>query len=219
MADISMPIGAGTQTRGAGEKLAPEALIAIVVLIASTFTVILNEMMMAVALPGVMVDLGITASTGQWLTTGYMLTMAVVIPATGFLTERFQMRTVFTLAMSLFGVGTVVAILAPGFNTLLIGRIIQAVGTAIVTPLRITAVRSLVPAARRGRVMASVTVATALAPSLGPVVSGVILSQLDWHWIFIAILPIAVGSLIVGNLMIRVPSTPRKIGLDPLSMV
>jgi DHA2 family lincomycin resistance protein-like MFS transporter len=204
---------------GGGGKLTREAAVTIAVLVVSTFTVILNEMLMAVALPRVMADLAITASTAQWLTTGYMLTMAVVIPATGFLTERFQMRTVFTLAMSLFVAGTVVAILAPGFNTLLIGRIIQAVGTAIVTPLAYTAVSSLVAAARRGRVMALVTVATSLAPSLGPVVSGVILSQLGWHWIFIAILPIAVGSLIVGNLMIRVPSTPRKIGLDPLSVV
>jgi DHA2 family lincomycin resistance protein-like MFS transporter len=202
-----------------GGKLTREAAVTIAVLVISTFTVILNEMLMAVALPRVMADLAITASTAQWLTTGYMLTMAVVIPATGFLTELFQMRTVFTLAMSLFVAGTIVAIIAPGFNTLLIGRIIQAVGTAIVTPLAFTAVSSLVPAARRGRAMASVTVATALAPSLGPVVSGVILSQLGWHWIFITILPIAVGSLIVGNLMIRVPSTPRKIGLDPLSVV
>jgi DHA2 family lincomycin resistance protein-like MFS transporter len=193
--------------------------VTIAVLVISTFTVILNEMLMAVALPRVMADLAITASTAQWLTTGYMLTMAVVIPATGFLTERFQMRTVFTLAMSLFVVGTVVAILAPDFNTLLIGRIIQAIGTAIVTPLAYTAVSSLVAAARRGHVMALVTVATSLAPALGPLISGLILSQLGWHWIFIAILPIAVGSLIVGNLMIRVPSTPRKLGLDPLSVV
>jgi DHA2 family lincomycin resistance protein-like MFS transporter len=204
--------------KGGHDKLTRQATVTIGVLVISTFTVILNEMLMAVALPRVMADLAITASTAQWLTTAYMLTMAVVIPTTGFLTERFQMRTVFTLAMSLFVAGTIVAILAPGFSMLLAGRIIQAVGTAIVTPLAYTAVSSLVAASRRGSVMALVTVATSLAPSVGPLISGLILSRMGWHWIFIAILPFAVGSLIIGNLMIRVPSTPRKVALDTLSV-
>ncbi|MBB3938129.1 DHA2 family efflux MFS transporter permease subunit [Aureimonas phyllosphaerae] len=188
------------------------------VLVVSTFTVILNEMMMAVALPRVMVDLDVPASTAQWLTTAYMLTMAIVIPATGFLTERYQMHTVFTLAMTLFTVGTTVAIIAPGFGALLVGRIIQAVGTAIVLPLSYTAMSSLVPASRRGSVMAMNIVATSAAPALGPVFSGLILSRFDWPWLFIAILPLAVGTLILGNSMIRVASVLRKVSLDPLSI-
>lgn len=201
------------------EKLTREALVIVTVLVISTFTVILNEMMMVVALPRVMSDLDISASTAQWLTTAYMLTMAVVIPATGFLTERYRMRTVFTLAMSLFVAGTVIAIVAPGFDTLLVGRIVQAVGTAIVLPLSYTAVSTLVPEGRRGSVLAMVTVATAAAPSIGPVIAGSILSSFHWHWLFAAILPIAVGSLVIGNVMIRVPSVPRKVGLDILSLV
>jgi DHA2 family lincomycin resistance protein-like MFS transporter len=203
---------------GSDDKLSREATVTIAVLVISTFTVILNEMLMAVALPRVMADLAITASTAQWLTTGYMLTMAVVIPTTGFLTERFQMRTVFTLAMTLFVAGTIVAIVARGFPMLLAGRLIQAVGTAIVTPLAYTAVSSLVAASRRGSVMALVTVATSLAPSAGPLISGLILSRMGWHWIFIAILPLAIGSLIIGHRMIRVQSTPRKVALDTLSV-
>lgn len=201
------------------EKLTREAVTIIAVLVVSTFTVILNEMMMVVALPRIMTDLDVTASTGQWLTTAYMLTMAVVIPATGFLTERYRMRTVFTLAMSLFTIGTLVAALAPGFAMLLIGRIIQAVGTAIVLPLSYTAVSTLVPETRRGSVLALVTVATAAAPSIGPVITGAILSHFGWHWLFIALLPIAVGSLILGNIVIRVPGNPRKAGLDSSSLV
>jgi len=203
----------------AREKLTREAVVIVAVLVVSTFTVILNEMLMVVALPRVMTDLDVSAATGQWLTTAYMLTMAVVIPATGFLTERYSMRTVFTLAMSLFTAGTLVAVLAPGFHMLLVARIIQAVGTAIVLPLSYTAVSTLVPETRRGSTLAFVTVASAAAPSIGPVVAGAILSHLDWHWLFVAILPIAVGSLVLGNVMIRVPSTPRKVGLDALSLI
>ncbi len=201
------------------EKLNPESKIALSVLFASTFTVILNEMLMGVALPTVMADLGITASLGQWLTTGYMLTMAVVIPATGFLTERFRMRTVYTLAMSLFTVGTLVAVVAPGFEVLLIGRVIQAVGTAIATPLAFTAVTALVPPSRAGRMMALLTVSVSTAPAFGPAMAGAILSLAGWRWLFVFILPIAVISLVIGNMMIRVPSTPRKTKLDGLSIV
>jgi len=216
MADISMPSAA--DIHAADQTLAPGSAIAIAVLVASTFTVILNEMLMAVALPRVMTDLGVTASTAQWLTTGYMLTMAVVIPATGFLTERLRMRTVYTLAMSLFVLGTIVAAAAPDFSVLLIGRIIQAVGTAIVTPLAFTAVTALVPPSRTGRMLALLTIATSVAPSLGPVVAGAILSVGSWRWLFITILPIAAISLIVGNMMIRVPSTPRQAKLNILSV-
>lgn len=201
------------------EKLSREAVVTIAVLVISTFTVILNEMFMAVALPRVMAALDVAASTAQWLTTAYMLTMAVVIPATGLLTERYNMRTVFTLAMSLFAAGTVVAIAAPGFNTLLAGRIVQAIGTAIVLPLSYTAVNTLVPQSRRGSVIALITVATAAAPAAGPLVSGLILSRFDWNWLFIAILPLASAALAIGNATIRVASTPRKGSLDAGSVV
>jgi DHA2 family lincomycin resistance protein-like MFS transporter len=87
--------------------------------------------------------------------------------------------------MSLFA-GTLVAAIAPGFGALLVARIVQAVGTAIVLPLAYTAVSSLVPEARRGSVLALVTVATAAAAALGPVVSGAILSRLGWHQLFTA---------------------------------
>ncbi|NSZ36000.1 MFS transporter, partial [Agrobacterium tumefaciens] len=194
-------------------------MLTITVLVVSTFTVILNEMLMGVALPRVMADLDIAASTAQWLTTAYMLTMAIVIPATGFLTERYQMRTVFTLAMALFTIGTLVAIVAPGFATLLVGRIIQAVGTAIVIPLSYTAMSTLVPPSRRGSVMAMNIVATSAAPALGPLFSGAILSRFEWPWLFIAILPLSLASLALGYATIRVRSESRAVALDALSLV
>lgn len=219
MVDSAQSAAAAADPVQTGDKLTPESRIAIGVLIASAFTVILNEMLMILALPRVMADLGVTASSGQWLTTGYMLTMAVVIPTTGFLTERFRMRTVFTLAMSLFVVGTLVAILAPNFPVLLVARAIQAVGTAIATPLAFTAVAALAPPSRTGRMMALLTVSTSTAPAFGPAISGAILSVADWRWLFVAILPIAVICLLVGNWQIRVPSTLRKSKIDGLSVL
>ncbi|HTM78599.1 MAG TPA: MFS transporter, partial [Devosia sp.] len=100
-------------------------------LLVSAFVVILNETIMGVALPHLMHDLDITASAAQWLTTAFMLTMAVVIPITGFLLQRLNTRPVFILAMSLFSIGTLISAVAPGFAVLVVGRIVQASGTAI----------------------------------------------------------------------------------------
>jgi DHA2 family lincomycin resistance protein-like MFS transporter len=121
--------------------------------------------------------------------------------------------------MSLFALGTMVAIAAPGFEVLLIGRIIQAVGTAIATPLAFTAVTALVPPSRAGRMMALLTVSVSTAPAFGPAMAGAILSVAGWRWLFVFILPVAVIALVVGNMMIRVPSTPRKTKVDGLSVL
>jgi DHA2 family lincomycin resistance protein-like MFS transporter len=201
------------------EKIAPGNVIAIAVLILSTFTVVLNELFMGVALPRVMADLAINATTAQWLTTGYMLTMAVVIPTTGFLMERFQLRTVFSLAMGLFALGTLVAIPAPGFGTLLAARVIQAVGTAIMMPLVYTSVSKLAPPSYRGRMMALVSIAMSVAPSIGPMISGLILSWGSWRWLFVTVLPISLICLAIGNSMIRVASPSRKAPFDVISVI
>ena len=170
----------------------------IATLLVAAFVVILNETIMAVALPRLMVDLGISASTVQWLTSAFLLTMAVVIPTTGFLLERIDTRTVFLIAMSLFSLGTLVAGLAPGFWVLLIARIIQASGTAIMVPLLMTSILTLTPIQRRGAVMGNVSIAISVAPAIGPTLSGLILQFLPWRYLFLLVLPVALASLIIG---------------------
>src|SRR5687767_9250173 len=100
-------------------------------LVMSAFVMILNETIMSVALPRLIVDLGVPATTVQWLTSGFLLTMAVVIPTTGYLLQRFTPRQVFLASMTLFSAGTLICALAPGFAILLGGRIVQASGTAV----------------------------------------------------------------------------------------
>jgi DHA2 family lincomycin resistance protein-like MFS transporter len=168
------------------------------ILLVAAFVVILNETIMAVALPRLMRDLHISASTVQWLTSAFLLTMAVVIPATGFLLERIATRQVFLLAMSLFCLGTLVAGLAPGFWLLLLARIIQASGTAIMVPLLMTSILTLVPVERRGVVMGNVSIAISVAPAIGPTLSGLILHYLPWRFLFLLVLPIAIAALIIG---------------------
>ena len=134
-------------------------------LLVSSFVVILNETIMNVALPVLMRDLRIDAAAAQWLSTAFMLTMAVVIPITGWLLQRFHTRSVYLAAMSLFSVGTLVAALAPGFPMLLVGRVVQASGTAIMLPLLFTTVMMLVPPATRGRTIGNISIVISVAPA------------------------------------------------------
>lgn len=200
-------------------RLAPGSALVIGLLMVSTFIVLLNEMLLGVALPTLIVDFGITPSTGQWVTTGYLLTLAVLIPATGYVMRRFHLRTIFLGALSLFTVGTAIAALAPAIEVLLAGRIVQAAGTAVFMPLLMTTTMRLVPAGRRGHTMALVTGLTAVAPAVGPAVSGVVLSQLNWRWLFILVLPITLAALALGAMKLRNITTPEQATLDILSLV
>lgn len=201
------------------DRLAPGDATVIGLLLVSAFVVILNETIMGVALPRLMADLGITAATGQWLTTGFMLTMAVVIPATGFIMERFRLRQVFVAAMGLFSLGTAIAAVAPGFELLLVGRVVQASGTAVMMPLLMTTAMTLVPPASRGKTMGMISVVISVAPAIGPTISGIILNSLSWRWMFIIVLPIALLALAAGTWKVRNVTAPRHARLDVLSLV
>jgi len=181
-----------------GDRLSRQHRSVILVLMVAAFTVILNETVMSVALPVLQVDLDVALSVAQWLTTAYMLAMAVVIPLTGFLIQRVPTRALFVLAMSLFSVGTLAAALAPGFGMLLAARVVQAAGTAIMMPLLMTTVMTLVPAARRGLMMGNISIVISVAPALGPTLSGFIIGHVGWRGIFLVVLPIALLTLALG---------------------
>ncbi|MDN3241758.1 MDR family MFS transporter [Glycomyces tritici] len=187
------------------------------VLLVATFVMILNETVMGVALPRLMEQFQITAATVQWLTTGFMLTMAVVIPMTGLILQRFTTRTVFLAAIGLFCAGTLLAGVATVFPVLVVARVIQASGTAVMLPLLMTTVMTFVPAERRGRTMGFITVVIAVAPAIGPTFSGFILNNLTWRWMFLAVLPIAVLALVLGGVLIKNLGETRPVKLDLLS--
>lgn len=191
----------------------------IITLLVATFVVILNETIMGVALPHLMVDLQVSASTGQWLSTAFLLTMGVVIPTTGFLLQRLATRTVFILAMSLFSAGTLLAAVSVGFWMLLAARVVQASGTAIMLPLLITTILTLVPVERRGVVMGNVSIAISVAPAIGPTVSGLILQFLSWRFMFVIVLPIALAALVLGAQLLGNVGEPGRQRLDLVSVL
>ena len=189
------------------------------ILLVSAFVVILNETIMSVAIPRLMVSLNVPASSAQWLTTAFLLTMAVVIPVTGFLLQRMNTRPIFITAMLLFSLGTLAAALSPNLGVLVLARVIQASGTAIMMPLLMTTVMTLVPPAERGKTMGNISIVMSVAPAIGPTISGVILNYLEWRWMFIMVLPIALGALFLGWRQMVNVTTPRFAPLDGVSVV
>jgi DHA2 family lincomycin resistance protein-like MFS transporter len=188
-------------------------------LLVATFVVILNETFMAVAIPRLMRDFNVTAGAVQWLTTAFLLTVSVVIPVTGFLLQRMNTRPIFILAMSLFTLGTSIATLASNLDVLILARMIQASGTAIMMPLLMTTVMTLAPPETRGKTMGSISTVISVAPAIGPTISGVILNYLSWRWMFLLVLPISLGALAMGARRIQNVTTPHHAKIDALSVI
>ena len=195
----------------------PGLLISVLVL--SAFVMILNETILSIALRDLTVDLAVPTTTIQWLTSGFLLTMAVVIPTTGFLLERFTPRQVFVFSLASFSLGTLLCGVAPGFGLLMAGRVVQACGTAVMIPLLMTTVMRLVPAERRGATMGTISIVIAVAPAIGPTIGGAVLSSLGWRWMFFIVLPLSLAALVTGMLQLRIDSETRAVPLDVLSVV
>lgn len=200
------------------EEPAVGAKLLIGMLVVAAFVVILNETTLAVALPVLMGEFGVTADAAQWLTTAFMLTMAVVIPMTGYIMQRFRLRSIYIAALTAFLIGTILAAAAPTFPILLVARVVQASGTALVIPMLMTTIIRLVPIDRRGAVFGLVSVVIAVAPALGPTFSGVVLEALGWRWIFILVAPLVLIALVAGLLLVKNFEEPSRPSLDILSV-
>ncbi|MFC4375625.1 MDR family MFS transporter [Nocardia halotolerans] len=197
--------------------------IVIRVLVLATFVVILNETIMINAIPRLMADFGVTEVAAQWVSTAFMLTMAAIIPTTGWFLQRVTTRQAYATAMATFMAGTVLSAVAPTFAILLIGRIIQAGGTAVMMPLLMTTLMTVVAEKDRGRVMGNVTLAISVAPAMGPVVSGVVLQvsvpQIDsWRLLFVLMLPITGVVTWLGLRQLKNVGEPQAGAIDLLSV-
>ncbi|MFS8098162.1 multidrug efflux MFS transporter [Lentzea alba] len=186
-------------------------------LVLATFVVILNETLMINAIPRLMESMQVTEHAAQWVSTAFMLTMAAVIPVTGWFLQRVSTRHGYAIAMGVFLAGTAICAAAPSFTVLLLGRIVQAAGTAVMMPLLMTTLMTVVPEQDRGRVMGNVTLAISVAPALGPAVSGLILQLGSWRLLFVAVLPIAGAVTYFGLRQLTNIGEPQVSSIDWLS--
>ncbi|MBN3554128.1 DHA2 family efflux MFS transporter permease subunit [Fictibacillus nanhaiensis] len=191
----------------------------VALLLAGTFIAILNQTLMITAIPPIMKEMNITANSAQWLTTVFMLVNGIMIPVSAFLLERFTTRQLFISAMSVFAVGTLVAGLAPNFETLLLGRVIQSSGAGVMLPLMQTVFLMIFPVNKRGSAMGLVGLVISFAPAIGPALSGWVTSHYSWRVLFFIILPIAIIDIFVAFFALKNVTETSKTKVDVTSII
>ncbi|MFF5994855.1 DHA2 family efflux MFS transporter permease subunit [Lysinibacillus sp. KU-BSD001] len=200
------------------EKKPPYLMLGI--LFFGAFVSFLNNSLLNVALPSIMVDFGMKDyATVQWLATGYMLVSGVLIPVSAFLITRFKNRTLFITSMALFTLGTVMAAIAPSFGFLLAGRMIQAAGSSVMGPLLMNIMLVSFSREKRGAAMGIFGLVMITAPAIGPTLSGYIVEYYDWRLLFEMIIPFAVISLALAVWKLENVMDTRQTSLDYFSVV
>jgi DHA2 family lincomycin resistance protein-like MFS transporter len=153
------------------------------------FVGMFSETSLNIALPKLMVSLGVTTATVQWLVTGYMLIIGVILPLNSLITKWFTTRQVVIFGLLDFLVGAIIAALAPSFPILLVGRMIQGIATGLILPLMFAVAMQVFAPAKLGTAMGVCALVIMFAPAIGPTLTGLILAKLSWHWIFWAFVP------------------------------
>ncbi|PDZ04551.1 MFS transporter [Bacillus cereus] len=189
------------------------------IMILGAFLATLNQTLMSVATPELMVEFKISATTAQWLTTGYMLVNGVLIPITAYLMQRFTTRELFQTSMLIFLAGTIVSALATGFPVLLTGRMIQAAGAGIIMPLLTHVILTIFPREKRGAAMGMVGLAVIFAPAIGPTIAGYMIDNYKWETMFYGMIPFTILVIVLGFIYLRNVSDRIKTKFNILSVI
>jgi EmrB/QacA subfamily drug resistance transporter len=184
-----------------------ETLVVAGVVILGAIMSILDATIVNVALDALSRDLSSPLSTIQWVTTGYLLSLAIVIPLAGWFSERFGSRRVWLTSVALFGAGSALCGLATSAGMLIAFRVLQGLGGGMIMPVSMSVLAQTAGPQRMGRVMSVVGVPMLLGPILGPVIGGLIVSSASWRWIFYVNVPIVVAALVLGRRLL-----PRGLG-------
>lgn len=196
------------------KKIDAKLILSIIAAGIMSFSGVVVETAMNVTFPTLMKEFDIGTSTVQWITTGYLLVLACIIPASSYLKKRFMTKSLFITANCLFIIGTIMAAAAPAFSLLLAGRLIQGIGTGIALPLMFNIVLEQVPEERLGLMMGIASLITAMAPAVGPSLGGLIVNNFGWRMIFITLLPLLALSLLFGIFSIRQVTGIRRVSFQ-----
>lgn len=201
------------------KKVDLKLILAVVAAGLLSFCGVIVETAMNVTFPVLMRQFSINTATVQWLTTAYLLVVAMMVPISSFLKRRFRTKTLFVTANLLFMTGLLIDASAGSFGALVLGRVVQGLGTGIALPLMFNIILDWVPDQQKGTLVGVGTLITAIAPALGPTFGGLVISRMGWHWIFILLLPLLVLSLALGCYAIRQAEPTVKTGFDVLGWI
>lgn len=191
----------------------------IAVLLVGAFLVVLNQTLLTPALPTIMDNLNVSATTVQWLTSGYALVEAVIIPLNAYLIGRFSTRKLFIGGMLLFTAGSALCACAPSFPFLLLGRVMQACAAGVVMPMVFALILLIFPRENRGVGMGLVGLIISFAPAMGPSVSGVLVDSIGWRAQFVLVVGLALCVVIAALIALKKFEGFDRTTFDGLSVV
>lgn len=161
----------------------------------------------------------VTATTVEWISTGFMLVNGILIPITAYLMKRFTTRQLFLSAMLFLLIGSIICAVAPNFSVLLAGRMIQAAGAGIIMPLMMSVVLTIFPVEKRGSAMGLLGLAIIFAPAIGPTLSGFVIQYHSWRWLFIGLIPLVLIVILLAYKYLVNVSETSKSKLDVVSVL
>ena len=179
-------------------RLDRRVLISVVATGLLTFTGVCAETAMNVIFPTLMQEFNITTSTVQWVTTINLLMLAIIIPTSSWLKRQFRTKTLFGAAIFFFLAGTLLGMWSPSFTVLIIGRMLQGIGTGMAMPMMSNIILEQVPQKNTATIMGFATLTIALGPAIGPAIGGLIVGIAGWRMIFACLLPFVIVAAIGG---------------------
>lgn len=184
-----------------------------------SFLTTLTQTVLTSALPSIMTDFNVSASTGQWLTTIYMLVLGVMIPATPYLINRFSTRKLFISSMVFFFVGCVLSITAQNFGMMVISRILQAICGGINMQLVQILMMRMYPVEERGTAMGLYGFIIGVAPAIGPTLAGAVIDSFGWKSLFYILGTIALIDVVLALVFLKNVGETKKDKLDVISLI
>ena len=194
-------------------------LVMVGVLLVGVLLAVLNQTLLSPALPAIMNDLAVDATTVQWLTSGYSLVEAVVIPLSAYLIGRFSTRQLFISAFALFTAGSLAAAIAPNFWVLLLGRVLQAACTGMSMPMVFTVILLVFPREKRGTAMGVIGLIIGFAPAVGPSVAGLLVDSVGWRALFGVVTALSVVVIVLAVAVLKNYGDFARAPFDKLSVV
>ena len=177
--------------------------VVVAVYMVGIYMTVVDSTIVYTALPSIARDFHAALPSTEWVTLGYLLSLAVLVPSSGWIGDRFGTRRTYLLALALFTGASALCGLSSDLRLLIVFRVIQGIGGGLIVPVGQAMLFRAFPAERRARAAGMVALGVSLGPATGPVLGGILVTELSWRWCFFVNIPLGIVALAIGLLFLR----------------